>query len=323
MLDFDRLQSDLATFGLDDWFDVLRPLLEEKTAEGAHGSLAEWREILESLPVVPDPQLEFASRAVTIGHPGVDGAMRSLVREGLLRLAPWRKGPFRVYDIEIDAEWRSDLKWDRVEAAISPLAGRLVLDVGCGNGYYAFRLLGAGARGVVGIEPTLLYVAQFEAIAKLAGPVPIAVLPLRLEEFPKASAAFDTTLSMGVLYHRREPLEHLRELFDTLKPGGELVLETLIQPGDGLHVLEPDGRYARMRNVWHLPTLPALLGWLSGTGFVDVRHADTTPTTIDEQRSTEWMPFESLAEALDPGDETRTIEGLPAPTRALVLCRRP
>jgi tRNA (mo5U34)-methyltransferase len=48
-----------------------------------------------------------------------------------------------------------------------------------------------------------------------------------------------------------------------------------------------------------------------------------TDTTVHEQRSTEWMPFESLAEALDPDDPSRTIEGLPAPMRAIVICKSP
>ena len=40
---------------------------------------------------------------------------------------------------------------------------------------------------------------------------------------------------------------------------------------------------------------------------------------VDEQRSTEWMRFDSLASALDPNDSGRTVEGWPAPERALLL----
>ena len=103
----------------------------------------------------------------------------------------------------------------------------------------------------------------------------------------------------------------------------ELVIETLVLPGDGRQVLEPDSRYARMRNVWHLPTVRVLLDWLSEAGFRNTRLVDVTATTIEEQRSTVWMPFESLAEALDPGDPTRTIEGYPSPSRAVVLADAP
>jgi tRNA (mo5U34)-methyltransferase len=78
-----------------------------------------------------------------------------------------------------------------------------------------------------------------------------------------------------------------------------------------------------MRNVWHLPTVTALQDWLQKAGFLEIRLVDVTVTTTDEQRSTEWMPFESLAEALDPGDPGRTIEGWPAPRRALLVSRAP
>ena len=53
----------------------------------------------------------------------------------------------------------------------------------------------------------------------------------------------------------------------------------------------------------------------------DVEVVDITPTTVLEQRATEWMRFESLEQALDPVDGSKTIEGLPAPVRAVVTAR--
>ena len=305
MLDEEGIFSDLDALGLDAWRETLAPVLRKRTADGAHGKLAEWRAVLDALD-------------------GDDVAANSVrVRQLLLELAPWRKGPFQIGDIEIDAEWRSDLKWKRVSNQISPLAGRSVLDVGCGNGYYAMQMLDAGASRVIGIDPTLLFVVQFAAVRKLVGCPGAHVLPLRLEDLPGRSHAFDTTFSMGVLYHRRQPAQHLDELLGTLKPGGELVLESLVLPGDSLDVLELQGRYARMRNVWHLPTVKALSAWLSDAGFIDVKLIDVSTTTCDEQRSTEWMPFDSLSEALDADDPSLTIEGLPAPTRAVFVCSTP
>jgi tRNA (mo5U34)-methyltransferase len=184
-------------------------------------------------------------------------------------------------------------------------------------------MVGDGAQLVVGIDPTLRFVFQFLALNHFLAVPSVNVLPLRLHDLPDALHFFDTTFSMGVLYHQREPLKHLASLHATLRPGGELVLETLILPGAESLVHEPEGRYARMRNVWHLPTVTALEDWLQQAGFVDIRLVAVTDTTVHEQRSTEWMPFESLAEALDPDDPSRTIEGLPAPTRAIVICKSP
>lgn len=323
MLDFAALFDDLAAIGLDTWHARLEPLLHEKVAAGAHGKLGEWRATLAMLPATEPAAGQIDSPVVTVGPRKFPQDLGSEVRTLLLRLQPWRKGPFRVGGILIDSEWRSDRKWDRLKSAVSPLDGRAVLDVGCGNGYYALRMRGAGARVVVGIDPTLLYVVQFQAIRHWMRPEPVHVLPLRLHELPRDANAFDTTFSMGVLYHQRSPLDHLAQLRQTLRKSGELVLETLILPGDEPNARTPADRYARMGNVWLLPTLPELENWLRQAGFLDIRTVDVSATATDEQRTTEWMPFESLAEALDPDDPTRTVEGWPAPRRALVVCQKP
>lgn len=317
MLDFAGLYQDRAAIGLAPWRE-LDGLLRARTADSAHGKMPEWRSILGSLPACERMPARLDGPAVAVG-PELAGEARERVRQLLLRLAPWRKGPFRVGGIPIDSEWRSDWKWDRLAGAIAPLEDRAVLDVGCGNGYYALRMRGAGARVVVGIDPTLLYLVQFRAVAHWIRPEPVHLLPLRLQELPPQGRAFDTVFSMGVLYHQRAPEMHLRQLRERLRPGGELVLESLILPGNEPAALAVDGRYARMRNVWLLPTLPLLDRWVREAGFAEVRTADVSTTTAAEQRRTDWMPFESLAEALLPGDPARTIEGWPAPRRALLV----
>ncbi|MGI9263075.1 MAG: tRNA 5-methoxyuridine(34)/uridine 5-oxyacetic acid(34) synthase CmoB [Woeseiaceae bacterium] len=306
MLDEESLCTDLESLGLAAWESSVLPLIRERLANSSHGDLAGWKEILNALPDRNE-------------HPTRSADVRSL----LLKLTPWRKGPFDVHGITIDAEWRSDLKWARLIDHIEPLQGRKILDVGSGNGWYAMQMLAAGAKVVVGIDPTILFVVQFEAIRKLNGIRGAHVLPLRLEDLPANTNAFDSTFSMGVLYHRRDPAAHLTELYQTLKPGGELVLETLVLPGDGREVLEPKDRYARMRNVWHLPCIATLEHWVVDAGFVQPRVIDISTTTTTEQRSTEWMPFESLAQSLDPENPELTVEGLPAPTRAVMVCRKP
>ena len=319
MLDEDALFADLAAMGLGAWRAALTPILTERLAAGVHGHLAEWRTLLTELPAPEAPVADLDRAAVTLRDARLPAIDREWLHDMLMRLVPWRKGPFDLFGIRIDSEWRSDLKWERVRRGISALGGRSVLDVGCGNGYYAMRMLGAGAARVIGIDPTLLFVVQFLAIRKLGAITGAHVLPLRLEDLPQGVRAFDTAFSMGVLYHRRDPLAHLRELHGMLRGGGELVLETLVVPGEVVEVLEPGDRYARMRNVWHLPTVAALQGWLGDAGFADLRLIDVTATTPVEQRSTEWMPYESLAEALDPQDRGLTLEGLPAPRRAILV----
>jgi tRNA (mo5U34)-methyltransferase len=301
LLDFDALEAGLAQIGLVDWPDALRPLLAKRLSSEAHGDFDRWQAIVATIP-----------------HAGPDE-----LKDLLIALAPWRKGPFSVGGVDIDAEWRSDWKWARIARALDPLDGRKVLDVGCGNGYYALQMRKAGASVVIGIDPTLLYVMQFLAVNAFERDPNTFVLPLRLDETPPARNAFDTTFSMGVLYHQRSPLEHLRQLRATLRPGGQLVLETIYVPGEESSACTPVDRYARMRNVWLLPTIAELTTWLRRSGYKDVEIVDQSITTTDEQRSTEWMTFESLREALDPNDPTKTVEGWPAPHRVVVTANNP
>ena len=81
------------------------------------------------------------------------------------------------------------------------------------------------------------------------------------------------------------------ELRDCLRPGGELVLETLVIEGGPGATLVPAGRYARMGNVWFLPSTDTLLGWLAKVGFENPSLVDVTVTSTEEQRSTDWMTF--------------------------------
>ena len=306
MLDEKTLRADFALLDLGAWEASMLPLIRQRLADDAHGDLSRWKTILAALP-----------------NGELDGQDPETVATLLRQLSPWRKGPFDVHGITIDAEWRSDLKWQRLIDHIAPLQGRRVLDVGAGNGWYALQVLDAGADLVIGIDPSVLFVVQFEAIRKLKSVRAAHVLPLRLEDLPPASHAFDTTFSMGVLYHRRDPHAHLSALRETLTSGGQLVIETLILPGEERQVLEPDDRYARMRNVWHLPTVPVMKNWLSDAGFEGTDLINISATTTCEQRSTAWMTFESLAEALDPRNPKLTVEGLPAPLRAIFCCRAP
>ncbi len=309
---------------LAGWRETLPGQVAAALADGKHGRLPQWRTILNNLPTVAPSQLNLHD-GVMVGQPDDLTAEQLAQMESHLRqLHPWRKGPFDLFGLHIDTEWRSDWKWDRLKGGIADLDGRIVLDVGCGNGYHCWRMAGAGAKLVIGLDPYLLYVAQYQAIRYFVGEgVPAYVLPLGVEQLPDKLATFETVFSMGVLYHRRSPMDHLITLRDALCPGGELVLETLIIEGEAGHVLVPEGRYAQMRNVWFIPSVPTLLGWLRKCGFVEEKLLDVTPTTIKEQRSTEWMTFKSLPDFLDKEDASLTVEGYPAPVRAIVVAKRP
>lgn len=308
---------------------ALRPLLDALPGKLAraldpstHGDLGRWQEVLDGLPVLEASRIELDADTPSIGLPGdCNAATRRVIEERLKKLHPWRKGPYLVHGVHIDSEWRSDFKWRRLIGHLEPLQRRTVLDVGCGNGYHCWRMVGARAGLVIGIDPSLINVIQFHAIKHFTGEYPVHVLPMGIEEMPKKMAAFDTVFSMGVLHHRRSPLDHLLELRELLRPGGQLVLETLVIEGGDRQVLIPDDRYARMRNVWFIPSCATLEGWLKRCGFRDIRLIDVTQTTTKEQRTTSWMCFQSLQDSLDPDEPGLTVEGLPSPRRAIFIAQ--
>ena len=306
------------------WAETLPDRLAQGMAFKRYGDIPRWQAALDALPdLTPDHlHLDTARVGCSIDEPLTPTQQQSL-RDALMGLHPWRKGPFELFGVHIDTEWRSDWKWDRLALHLDALDGRRVLDVGCGSGYHCWRMLGAGAGEVIGIDPTPLFVMQFLALQRYLNRDNIWLIPAGIEHVPEKLKAFDTVFSMGVLYHRRSPFDHLLELRDCLRSDGQLVLETLVIEGGLGQTLVPEGRYARMGNVWFLPSCDTLLGWLTKVGYRDAKVVDVGTTTVDEQRSTEWMTFHSLANFLDPQDSSKSIEGYPAPRRAVITAYAP
>jgi len=276
---------------------------------------------LAELPPVNSDTVDLKKSVSVSNSSALTETEQQQIRSALEKLIPWRKGPFQIHDTFIDTEWRSDWKWDRVLPHLDNLSNRLILDVGCGNGYHCWRMAGEGARQVIGIDPSPRFVVQFNMIKHFIGPAPVDVIPVGIEGLPGNLQAFDTTFSMGVLYHRRSPMDHLKELKETLRPGGQVVLETLVIEGGLGDVLVPEGRYAKMNNVWFLPSCDTLISWMKKVGFKNPRLVDLDKASVQEQRATEWMKYHSLPEFLDPDNSELTAEGHPAPLRGVFIAQ--
>lgn len=322
-LDRKPLVDQLDACGLHELSQVVQRLCAQRLQVERHGMLTTWESAWRELPTCP-AEFDLQSDSVNIKAAGSNAGSLDgdAVRTTLQRFHPWRKGPWNLFGIEIDTEWRSDWKWNRLREHVE-FRNRRILDIGCGNGYYGWRMLGQGAQWVLGCEPFLLSVVQHEIFRKYwPGPERNFVVPLSDGDLPGDLQFFDLTFSMGVLYHHPSPIVHLQTLWGTLRNRGQLLLETLVLEGEGYDVLVPENRYAKMRNVWFIPTTAMLERWLRRTGFRNIRLLDVTRTTSQEQRRTPWMTFESLSDYLTPGDSSLTIEGYPAPVRAMFLAEK-
>ncbi|PIQ26589.1 tRNA 5-methoxyuridine(34)/uridine 5-oxyacetic acid(34) synthase CmoB [bacterium (Candidatus Blackallbacteria) CG17_big_fil_post_rev_8_21_14_2_50_48_46] len=315
---FRPFYSTLSQGSLAPWLESLPARLARWEREEVSQRDRNWLQLIPSLPHIQPSEIDLQN-TVRIGQasdlaPGQEQQLYQLLQ----RLKPWRKGPFELFDLKIETEWRSDWKWERLLPHIAPLKGKNVLDIGCGNGYHLWRIRGAGAETVIGIDPSPLFLAQFQVFQHFHPDPQVHLLPLGVDDLP-AKPLFDTVFSMGVLYHRRSPIDFLNQLKAQLRPGGQLVLETLVIEGDAQTVLVPEERYAKMRNVWFIPSTEMLLLWLRRTGFKNPRLVNLNRTSLQEQQRTDWMDWESLEDFLNPTDSNRTVEGYPAPLRATLV----
>ena len=239
----------------------------------------------------------------------------------ILDLKPWKKGPYTLFSHLIDADWRCEMKWNRLSPILPLLSGKRLLDIGSNSGYFLFRMAEHHPEEIVGLESKLAYYAQYMLVNHCKQKNPnIQYLPINSSQYSKKNY-FDIVFDMGVLYHQKSPIDHLLAIRSFLKKKGTLILETLMIDGDEQYCLCPYPRYANMRNVYFIPTLPTLYDWLHKSGFKDINCMNQSITCIEEQRATLLSSGQSLVDALDPLDHRKTIEKYPAPKRAIIIAK--
>ena len=107
------------------------------------------------------------------------------------------------------------------EAVLADVRDRSVLDIGCGHGELALKLLQAGAKFVAGIDISDVYVADAASKARSIGFAPetheFTVMDAHKLAFP--AAKFDFVVGHGILHHLDLDV-CLGEIRRVLKPGG-------------------------------------------------------------------------------------------------------
>ena len=236
------------------------------------------------------------------------------------KLIPWRKGPFKIFDLEIDSEWQSNIKYNLIRPYFN-LKDKVVADIGCNNGYYMFRMLEDKPKRLIGFDPSPLTLHQFEFVNHFVKS-DIVYEMLGVEHLEFYNHKFDFIFMLGVLYHRPDPVGTLKSLARGLNSKGEILIDTFMIDGEEEICLTPNKRYSKIPNIYFIPTIPALKNWLERAGFENIEVLATTVTTSEEQRKTPWSFDESLEDFLDPTDSSKTVEGYPAPKRVYVKARK-
>ncbi len=328
-----RRAKGLLMLKLPSWFDYLSDSADRK-------QLQEMRE--DFAKKMLDPRFAFASEALAVAKTLRGKASSWTVENEAIRIGiaddlnaeekqklktvldafrPWKKGPYTIFGEAIDAEWRSDIKWNRVKPALRSIEGEVIADIGCHNGYFMYRMVAEGARHVIGFEPVPVNAYNHLVMQEFA-PVPEISFELfgveHIDLFPET---FDTIFCMGILYHHTDPIGLLRKMKKALKPKGRLVIDCQGIAGSESISLTPSGRYAGASGVWYLPTMTALQNWVKRAGFSQQNAFYSEALSSEEQRATDWADVKSLQDFLDPNDPTKTVEGYPAPYRHYLIAK--
>lgn len=122
-----------------------------------------------------------------------------------------------------------------LEAAFAPLAGRKLLDIGCGPGRLVETLTRKGAI-VAGVDP------EAETVAKARALMPAAdIRQAGAEALPFEAGAFDGAIFLNSLHHVPGPLmaQAIREALRVVGPQGTLVVVEPLAEGAFFEVLRP------------------------------------------------------------------------------------
>ena len=298
----------------------LNRLREERKKWLTWKNIVPYQEAIKALKSYENVGVKLGDR-VEVEIPDLSEEDAQQIKETALLMKPWRKGPFQINDLFIDSEWQSQIKYNLLEPYFD-LEGKIVGDIGCNNGYYLFRMMTQEPKKLIGFDPSAIYYSQFQFMNHfIKSDIVYEMLGVEHVEFYEHK--FDTLFCLGVLYHRSDPVAMLKSLFKGLNKGGELILDTFMIDGEEDMCLTPRDRYSKIPNIYFVPTVNALKNWCYRAGFESVEVLEIMKTEATEQRKTEWIDTQSLEDFLDPDDDTKTVEGYPAPKRVYIKAIKP
>jgi 2-polyprenyl-3-methyl-5-hydroxy-6-metoxy-1,4-benzoquinol methylase len=122
-----------------------------------------------------------------------------------------RKGPFRRF---VDNVWRGVVRrrLDLTVNALQPLAGKTILDVGCGSGRFCFAFAQQGAKHVLGVD---FAEAMIDLARKYADELHVADrCEFRVGRFPDAipESGFDASTGLGFFDYIEDPVSIVRAM---------------------------------------------------------------------------------------------------------------
>ena len=157
------------------------------------------------------------------------------------------------------------------------LAGRRILDIGCGNGRLHHRLLDEGAASVVGVEFSVAYLEQAKAPARAMGHQErVTYYEGDFTELAGQIESADVTVLDKVVHCYQEPerlvrqsTAHTRLLYALTFPRDRWWIRLMLRCAAAL--------FALLRMPWRprFSRPEAIRAWVREAGFVRLTHAET------------------------------------------------
>lgn len=177
---------------------------------------------------------------------------------------------------------RKDLNFRRVQETgpalrwLKPRRGERILDIGCGEGTYDYRVALRGAE-VFGLD---LNRDQLRRAASCHKTPSTGFFCADAGAFPVRSGQFDTVMSLCVFEHLPDDRQTLREMWRVLRPGGRilLTLDSLSLAGIGEAWCD---EHRERHSVLQFYTHPSVCLLLEACGFRLIRHRYLLRSRLD------------------------------------------
>jgi SAM-dependent methyltransferase len=157
----------------------------------------------------------------------------------------WTRANRDYTDARAEDAWlRDEIDWgiwgvpEREVQALPDVAGKDVVELGCGTAYFGAWLKRRGARRVVGVDPTPAQLETARRCSERTG-IELELVEAFGEDVPLPDASFDVAISEYGASIWADPYKWIPEAARLLRPGGELVflrnstLLILCSPDDG------------------------------------------------------------------------------------------
>jgi 2-polyprenyl-3-methyl-5-hydroxy-6-metoxy-1,4-benzoquinol methylase len=174
--------------------------------------------MIQQLPKLSSKTLVVDQPVLTMGDPDeLTAEQMDVLHQCVNALKPWKKGPLCIFGTHIDTEWRSDFKWERLQQSLPNLKDKVVCDLGCGNGYFMYRMLEYSPKLVLGVDPNLHAWLEFHLFQRISGVENIKFEYMRGDIMASFPGMFDVVFCLGVLYHTPDPITMLKDIHKSMK----------------------------------------------------------------------------------------------------------